>query len=77
MKITLVSRGDASSGGAGCVAEQLSVGLRHRGYQVTHIVRRKVNRACRFQSLCLPELKSLRIREAYSFCDYSINEENL
>jgi glycosyltransferase involved in cell wall biosynthesis len=41
MKIVLVSRGDASSGGAGRVAEQLALGLTDRGHQITHFVRRK------------------------------------
>ena len=57
MKIVLVSRGDASSGGAGCVAEQLCEGLRARDHQVTHIVRRKARTAYRSQSLHLPGLK--------------------
>ena len=39
MKIALVSRSDSSSGGAGRVAEQLCLGLRARGYDVTHFLR--------------------------------------
>ena len=39
MKITIVSRGDASSGGAGRVAELLAGGLKQRGNKVCHIVR--------------------------------------
>ena len=41
MKIVLISRGDARSGGAGRVAEQLAVGLTDRGHQITHFVRQK------------------------------------
>ena len=41
MKVVLISRGDARSGGAGRVAEQLAVGLTNRGYQITHFVRQK------------------------------------
>lgn len=39
MRIALVSRGDASSGGAGRVAEQLARRHNQRGHQVTHFVR--------------------------------------
>ncbi|MGM0558427.1 MAG: glycosyltransferase [Myxococcota bacterium] len=37
--IAMISRGDAASGGAGRVAEQLSIGLREREHRVTHFVR--------------------------------------
>ncbi len=41
MKIAIVSRGDAASGGAGRVAEQLTRGLRGRGHEVSHFVKRR------------------------------------
>ncbi|MGD9975549.1 MAG: glycosyltransferase [Desulfatirhabdiaceae bacterium] len=39
MKIAIISRGDASSGGAGRVAELLAKGLHNAGTEVRHIVR--------------------------------------
>jgi len=41
MKITIVSRGDASSGGAGRIAEILATGLESQGNDVCHLIKKR------------------------------------
>jgi glycosyltransferase involved in cell wall biosynthesis len=57
MKVVLISRGDARSGGAGRVAEQLAVGLTNRGYQITHFVRRKPRGEYKYRSKLIQGIK--------------------
>ena len=41
MKITIISRGDASSGGAGRMAEILATGLKLRGNDICHLIKKQ------------------------------------
>jgi glycosyltransferase involved in cell wall biosynthesis len=68
MKIVIVSRGDASSGGAGRIAELLATGLSNRGLEIAHFVQRTPRSAYRKKCKRLLSLRGdVLLRNAMGF----------
>jgi glycosyltransferase involved in cell wall biosynthesis len=57
LRIVIISRGDAASGGAGRVAEELSEALRSELHRVDHFIRRPARAAYQTQSTLLRGIK--------------------